>query len=210
MTRVLYLGGCTRSGSTLVDRCLGEVRGYVSTGELGLITSHGVVDNRLCGCARPFRSCPFWTAVGARAFGSWDSADAEQLVHLHGEVDRHRHLLALAAPRIFPRFAAKLNAYGRLLDRLYAAIAEVSGAEVVIDSTKAPAYAMILRRLPGIDLDVVQLVRDSRGTAYSAGKRQTMKDSVDRVVQKHRYPPAVITARWVVYHLLFDLMAARD
>jgi hypothetical protein len=210
MTHVLYIGGCTRSGSTLVDRTLGELPRVVSTGELGLITTHGIGDNRLCGCGERFRDCAFWTAVGERAFGSWDSADASELTRLHGLVDRHRHLVALALPRTSPRFARKLDAYARLLQRLYEAIAVVSGADVVVDSTKAPAYAMILRRVPGLQLDVVQLVRDSRGTAFSAGKRQAMKDSVDRVVMKHQYPPAVITIRWVLYHLLFDLMAAKD
>ena len=68
MTQVLYIGGCTRSGSTLVDRALGELPGVLSTGELGLITTHGIVDNRLCGCGKPFRSCSFWSAVGATAY----------------------------------------------------------------------------------------------------------------------------------------------
>ena len=31
-----------------------------------------------------------------------------------------------------------------------------------------------------------------------------MKDSIDRVVPKHRYTAPVITLRWIVYHLIFD------
>jgi hypothetical protein len=64
----------------------------------------------------------------------------------------------------------------------------------------------VLRGVPGLDLRILQLVRDSRGTAYSATKRQIMQDSVDRVVYKHHYAPAVITLRWNFYHLLFDIM----
>jgi hypothetical protein len=207
---VLYIAGCTRSGSTLVDRALGRVVGVVSTGELGLITSHGITDNRLCGCGARFRECEFWTAVGRAAFGSWDSAEAAELVRLHPLVDRHRHVLALAVPRLFPRFERRLTAYARLLGQLYAAIAQVAGARCIVDSTKAPAYALVLRRAPGVDMRTVQLVRDSRGTAYSAGKRQMMQDSIDRPVHKHRYPPAVITSRWMLYHLLFDAIALRD
>lgn len=210
MTKILYIGGCTRSGSTLVDRALGEVPGVLSTGELGLITTHGIADNRLCGCGARFRDCALWAAVGREAFGGWDSADAAELVRLHARVDRHRHLVGLSFPFAFPRFRRQLERYAQLLSRLYTSLAHVTGARCIVDSTKAPAYALILRRVPELDVRVLQLVRDSRGTAYSAGKHQVMKDSVDRVVHKHRYPPVVITARWMLYHLLFDAMAARD
>ena len=64
MRRILYIGGCTRSGSTLVDRMLGQLPGFVSTGEFGLITTHSITENRLCGCGRRFRDCPYWQAVG--------------------------------------------------------------------------------------------------------------------------------------------------
>ncbi len=211
MVKVLYLGGCTRSGSTLVDRAMGQLPGFVSTGELGLITTHGICDNRLCGCGARFRDCPFWTEVGRRAFGGWESTEARELVDLHPRVTRQRYLPALlSGARLSPRFSRTLRRYRSLLGRLYAATAEVAGASVVVDSTKAPAYALVLRGVSGLDVRVAQLVRDSRGTAYSAGKVQRMQDSVDRVVMKHRYPPLVITGRWVLYHTFFALLGRID
>ena len=41
------------------------------------------------------------------------------------------------------------------------------GADVVIDSSKHVSTALVLRHVPGIDLRIVHLVRDSRGVAYS-------------------------------------------
>jgi hypothetical protein len=204
MSRILYIGGCTRSGSTLVDRMLGQLPGFVSTGEFGLITTHSITENRLCGCGRRFRDCPYWTAVGAAAFGGWDGPDAAALVALHPQVTRQRHIPLLIFPSLSPGFSRKLSRYRSLLARLYAAVNNVSGAEIVVDSTKAPAYALVLRGIPGVDLRILDLVRDSRGTAYSSSKEQVMKDSVDRVVRKHRYGAPIITARWIVYHLIFD------
>jgi hypothetical protein len=205
-TTVLYLGGVTRSGSTVIDRALGHLPGFVSTGELGLITTHGVVDNRLCGCGERFRDCPFWRKVGELAFGGWDSDEAQELVRLHPAVTRHRHVPLMLCPRLSSPYGRRLRRYAGLLSRLYAAIAEVSGASVVVDSTKAPAYAYVLQAMPDADVRVAHLVRDSRGTAHSAAKQQVMKDSPDRVVHKHRYPPTVITARWMLYHLAFLAM----
>jgi hypothetical protein len=206
MIKILYIGGCTRSGSTLLDRMLGQLTGYVSTGELGLITTHSLTDNRLCGCGRRFLDCPFWHAVGEAVFGGWDAAEVAELVKLHPQVSRHRYLPLLVAPWLSPRFARKLRRYRSLLARLYEGVSAVSGADIVVDSTKAPAYALVLRGVPGVDLRIVDLVRDSRGTAYSSSKRQVMKDSVDRVVNKHRYPATVITLRWIVYHLIFECL----
>jgi Sulfotransferase family len=206
LARVLYIGGCTRSGSTLVDRMLGQIPGFLSTGEFGLLTTHSLVENRLCGCGLRFMECPFWQAVGEAAFGGWDTPEAKELVALHPQLTRQRHLPLLFAPGLSRTFSTKLRRYRQLLSRMYEGLHTVSGAEVVVDSTKAPAYALVLRGVPGLDLRILQLVRDSRGTAYSATKRQIMRDSVDRVVYKHHYAPAVITLRWNFYHLLFDVM----
>ena len=204
MSRILYIGGCTRSGSTLVDRMLGQLPGFVSTGEFGLITTHSITENRLCGCGRRFRDCPYWTAIGGKAFGGWDGPDAAELVRLHPQVTRQRYIPLLILPSLSPAFARKLRRYRALLARLYAAVGAVSGADIVVDSTKAPAYALALRGIPDVDLRIFDLVRDSRGTAYSSSKEQVMKDSIDRVVRKHRYAAPIITARWIVYHLIFD------
>ncbi|MGH7776644.1 MAG: sulfotransferase family protein [Candidatus Dormibacterales bacterium] len=210
MATVLYIGGCTRSGSTLVDRMLGQVPGVLSTGEFGLMTTHSLVENRLCGCGLRFSECGFWQEVGRRAFGGWESDEARELVRLHPTLTRQRQIPLLVVPGLSPAFRRRLERYRELLSRLYAAAAEVGEASVIVDSTKAPAYAFVLRGVPGVDMRTLHLVRDSRGTAFSSSKVQIMQDSVDRVVYKHRYPALVITLRWIAYHLLFDYLAAVD
>jgi hypothetical protein len=207
---VLYVGGCTRSGSTLIDRMLGQLPGIVSTGEFGLITTHCLTVNRLCGCGKPFHDCEFWGEVGLRAFGGWDTDQARELIALHPRVTRQRHIPFILLSPLTIRFRRDLARYRELLAPLYSALAEVGNAKIIVDSTKAPAYAFVLRGVNGIELRTLHLVRDSRGTAYSSSKVQVMKDSVESVVYKDRYPPAVITLRWMLYHLLFDLLKLVD
>jgi hypothetical protein len=60
-----------------------------------------------------------------------------------------------------------LEECGPILERLYRAIQTVSGAGVVVDSSKLLSYAVLLSLLPFADLRVVHLVRDSRAVAYS-------------------------------------------
>lgn len=60
--------------------------------------------------------------------------------------------------------------YRALLGHLYRAIRRVTGARVVVDSSKNASYARILADTPGIRLRILHLVRDSRGVAYSLGQ----------------------------------------
>ena len=69
--RVLFLSGLGRSGTTILERVLGELPGVCSAGELVHLWQRGVLDDELCGCGEPFSRCGFWTEVGRRAFGGW-------------------------------------------------------------------------------------------------------------------------------------------
>jgi len=68
--RVIYIAGSGRSGSTLVERTLGAIPGWVNIGELIELFRKPSVAAELCGCGQPFSSCVFWYEVGRSAFGS--------------------------------------------------------------------------------------------------------------------------------------------
>jgi hypothetical protein len=57
------------------------------------------------------------------------------------------------------------------LGDVYAATVRETGARVIVDSTKSPAYGRLLESVPGIELYVLHLVRDARATAWSWQKR---------------------------------------
>src|SRR3712207_9355320 len=65
--KVLYVVGLGRSGSTILSNSLGQIGGFFSGGELNFIWKHNVLEDRLCGCGRPFRECPVWTRVMDRS-----------------------------------------------------------------------------------------------------------------------------------------------
>ena len=189
-TQVLYVGGWGRSGSTLLAHMLDHLPGYVSVGELRYVWQGGVAANELCGCGQPFAHCEFWQAVGERAFGGWDAIDVHEVLELEASVLRHRNVPALAAPGIAPGYAERFRRYSELTQRLYAAIAEVAGARAVVDSTKNPPYAYFLRRVAGLDVRVVHLVRDSRGAAFSWMKRMVRPEITDAEAHFQEFSPA--------------------
>jgi hypothetical protein len=204
--KVLYLGGYSRSGSTLFDRMLGQAPSFASTGELAYVWSHGVMQDRLCGCGARFSQCAFWRRVGEEAFGGWPAVDADEMLGLYRRVNRHRYLPLLVAPRLSPSYARDLRAYAEVLSRLYRAIHRVSGSRVVVDSSIDPAYGFVLRHVPGLDLQVIHFVRDSRGTAFSWTRKVARTDVVDREVYMRRFHPGMTALRWSLYHLLLHAL----
>ena len=97
LRRVVYLGGLGRSGSTLLERLLGELPGACSAGEVVHMWQRGIVEGERCGCGQPFGECEFWCAVGQDAFGGWDAVDVGRIAQLRSEVDRTRYIPLLAA-----------------------------------------------------------------------------------------------------------------
>jgi hypothetical protein len=205
--RVLFLGGLGRSGTTVLERVLGELPGACSAGELVHLWQRGVLDDETCGCGLPFSRCPFWVEVGHRAFGGWDPALATRMLELRARVDRTRHVPLLALPRLLGRRRAEHAEYVAVYAQLYRAIVEVSGRPVVIDSSKHSSLAFCLRNAPGIDLRVVHVVRDSRGVAYSWTKEVLRPESGAAEDLMHRYSPAGSSALWMGHNLFFALLA---
>lgn len=166
---VAYLGGLGRSGSTLLERLLDGLPGVTALGEVTHMWERGVQQDETCGCGQAFHACPFWQTVGKGAFGGWAELDLGHVLRTRGAVDRTRHIPALASgvlPRSTRLALAQYASYNRAV---HAAAAEISGASVVIDSSKRASLAHALHRA-GVDLRVVHVVRDPRGVAHSWAK----------------------------------------
>jgi Sulfotransferase domain len=205
--KVLFIGGYSRSGSTLLDCMLGQLPGVFSTGELAYIWTHGLQENRLCGCGSRFRECSFWAQVGELAFGGWDRVDPAQMIAFERAVNRHRLLPFLLMPSLRRGFRADLERYTDVLARLYGAIQRVSGARLIVDSTIDPAYGFLLSRADKLDLRLVHMVRDSRATAFSWTRKQKVRDRVGAVTYQRRFHPAATAVRWSLYHLAVHLLS---
>jgi hypothetical protein len=209
-TKVLFIAGYSRSGSTLLDRMLGELPGFVSTGELAYLWTRGLQQNRLCGCGAKFHDCAFWERVGVSAFDGWGQLDIDHVARLRGEVLRHRYAHLLLEPRLSRPFELKLRSFAELLARLYKSIAAVSGARVIVDSTVDAPYGFLLRHVPDVEVRTVHLVRDSRATAFSWTKRVPRADYLDESTFLPTFHPAETALRWTADHLLVHLLARLD
>jgi UDP-N-acetylglucosamine transferase subunit ALG13 len=210
---VLYLGGLGRSGSTLLERSLGQIDGLACIGESVHLWERGLRDDELCGCGSAFSQCSFWQRVGKSAFGGWDRVDVDEVLRLKASVDRTRFarkLFAAQEHRDGPgkgEFGRRLRRYGDLLTRLYAAVLEVSGADVVVDASKHASTALVLAAAPGIDLKVLHVVRDSPAVAYSWTK-QIPRPEAGPGEYMATWSPAQTAVHWSSENWLIDRLAS--
>jgi len=191
--KVLYIAGGWRSGSTLIDNLLGQIEGFFSVGEIYYIWDDNLIDDRLCGCGRPFRECEVWRGVMEEAYGGMDRVDAHEMVRLRSSGARTRHLPLLMLPRGRSLLKARLGNYLDNLEKLYQGIASSTGSRVVVDSSKLILYGYLLGMLPSIDLHVVHLVRDSRAFTHSWTRKKYQPD-LDRFLPQ--YSPVYSALLW--------------
>jgi hypothetical protein len=193
--KVLYVVGLGRSGSTILSNSLGQIPGFFSGGELNFIWRHNVLENRLCGCGRPFRECPVWTRVMDQAFGGMDGVDPRAMMRLQNLGTRTRHIpmmLTRGGRRsLAQRLEKLLIAYGRL----YEAIGAITGSRVIVDSSKEPAHGFAMSMVPGVDFYALHLLRDPRAAAYSWSKKKPQPDTDTRDFMV-RFSPAKSSALW--------------
>lgn len=165
---VLYVGGFGRSGSTLLERVVQASPQAISLGEVVHLWKRGVIGDELCGCGTKFSECPFWQAVGERAFGGWGTVDVDEILALQYAVDRQRHVWKTMRP--FGVTRETILRYTSYYRAVYRAAAEVSGADLVVDSSKHASLAIALSNDKQIDLRVLHLIRDSVAVTYSWSK----------------------------------------
>jgi hypothetical protein len=202
--KVLYIAGSGRSGSTVLDRILGQLDGFFSAGELANVWERGMVAGRKCGCGVRFDSCPTWTAVLEDAFGGAEGVDARRMVTLGRQRTRPARVPSVVAGRSRDPDAQTVE-YRRALERLYLAVQRQTGCRVIVDSSKSPLYAEVLATIPAIDLYLVHLVRDPRATAYSFLRRKQLPDfDEERLMQ--RQPPLTSARRWGLWQSVTELL----
>ncbi|GAA3837561.1 sulfotransferase [Sphaerisporangium flaviroseum] len=199
---MVFVGGLGRSGTTLLERLLGEVPGIAPLGEVVHLWERGVNAHEPCGCGERFTTCPFWRRVGIRAFGGWSPGLADRVLTLRHRIDRTRHIPALARRQC----RVGLSGYTRAYSRVYEAAAQVAGCPVVVDSSKHASLAFCLSTSPVVDLSVVHLVRDPRAVAYSWRRRVRRPEDGTAMT---RWRPIRTSLHWMVQNLAFELLARR-
>jgi hypothetical protein len=208
VARLLFLGGLGRSGTTLIERLLDELPGVCALGEVVHLWQRDVREDERCGCGSRFSGCAFWHRVGKLAFGGWDNVDVFRIQSLQATVERTRHIPRLAGGRLPDEHRALVEENAGYYTAVYRAAAEISGASVLVDSSKHSSLAHVLRWSPDLDLRVAHVVRDPRGVAHSWTK-VVARPETDGEGEMTRYSPGRSAMLWNAHNAAFDLLGRR-
>jgi hypothetical protein len=198
--KILYVLGRGRSGSTIFANALGELDGFFSAGEVrDLFDPVLRRPDSMCACGEPVRDCPVWAKVLARL----PEVDIDEVARWQHDVVRERRVYRLLRRRPGEgrhggQDWAALTAYARLMSQVYEALADVTGARVIVDASKRPSYGLFLQHVAGCEPYYVHIVRDPRASAYSWKSRRYVGSAGDTVAQRGAVDA---TLRWDVLNL---------
>lgn len=201
---IVYIAGEHRSGTTIIDRVLGTLPGVTSLNEVTRVLSAGFAGNDYCACGERFSDCPFWSRVAREA--GLDGSRVDPLLRLKAEIESPRHLPQLYSGVYGPGFRKKIERYTEWLEKLYSALARASGNNVLVDSSKAPGRALLLKATPGLQVHVIHVVRDVRAVVHSKA-REKYDPATGRPLPVHS--PVSGTFDWAGHNLLCELLASR-
>jgi len=200
---VLYVAGWGRSGTTILETILGAYDGVFAAGELHYLWRRGLLQGRRCGCGQPVRDCDLWREILRAAYGD-DPPPPRYVDGLQRTVARVRHTrreLASAAP-------AELTAYRDIVRRLYRGISAVTGAGVIVDSSKRPFGAALLAGMSGVRPYLLHVVRDPRAVSFSWQRPTAQPDRAGPALMR-QHTPLRSTAHWLVWNNLTEQVARR-
>lgn len=174
------------SGSTLLAILLGAHPEIATVGEMNGVNSARVDISRYrCSCGQLLTECRFWRTIqqnmqdrgfefefadfgtrfipSRRSLGDrlqWGSLGSNALESMRDSI-----------AQIWPGHRERLNRLVARNEAFVEAVLEVMGKRVFVDTSKSPLRFRYLSRFSALDVRVVHLVRDVRGTVASTLRR---------------------------------------
>jgi len=201
---VVYIAGAGRSGSTLLERLLAERLCAVQVGELRMILAArrwGVT----CECGAELRGCPQWSPIAGSVFGDLDAASTKEAEASLRGLASNRSVRRLLRGRT--SWSQAECAVAERFASLYPEIRRETGVDIIIDSSKTPAYGLMVSDSVEVDLRVVHLVRDSRAVAYSWQRPKPWTEDGEETMQLRA--PVTSARMWMVHNIVSAMLARK-
>lgn len=212
--KVLFILGKGRSGSTLLDVALGATEGFFSLGEVWWAWGdQSQLDTKQCGCGRKVGECPVWRRALELAREIWAQEygpppSLSEVADWHRQVARWPRLprAFLLSPETLYSWRA-MQSWARFSGVLYRSLGLVTGAKVLVDSSKWMGNPGPLGLVPGIQSRVLHLVRDPRAVAFSW---QRQKEWLPGEKAMPRFGPIHSSLSWSARNALAGYVAGRQ
>lgn len=206
---VLFIGGFGRSGSTLLDNVFGQIDEVFSIGELRFIWDRGLQEKQLCGCKKTLYECEIWSKIFKEAYGHIDDEFITYMIDLSQKVDKPKFLLKLIL-KYDKNYNKLRKAYQNELEKLYIAIHKVTGAKLIVDSSKTPSHGFIINQIESLDVKVLHLIRDLRAVTYSWKKKKIRPEITNTQVNMATYSSIRSSIWWSGSNIFTEILGRKS
>lgn len=159
--QVAYIGGYSRSGSTILDILLSQHPQAFGTGELCYLFDDWADKNRTCSCGQAYSDCEFWADLSAEL----DLAAARTVIKA---VEGRSSFNKVANSTLPADLTSQYTAYQETLFRY---IQAKSGSNIIIDSSKttrnSAGRCLALAKYTDLATYMIHLARNGRSTTKS-------------------------------------------
>jgi hypothetical protein len=181
--RLIAISGSGRSGSTLLSLLLSQDNTVFNLGQLRHLW-RGLEHDDPCSCGNTLRSCPVYGGAARQDLTEMQQLAKAFLKDAASRNDWGNERVRADLKKEHTRF---LGGMQDILDR----IAGTTHASTFIDTSKAPEVALAFELLDGVELYLLNLVRDPRAVACSWYKRKksipaTIKNARDWATRQQR------------------------
>ena len=176
-----YILAASYSGSTLLAMLLGAQSDACTVGEMRA-PDVGNPEEYYCSCGAKITACGFWMRVSAdmakKGVHGFDITDAS--LSIYDTRDRYISRLLAPLPRgpvletardaalgLSPAWRAHLQKTQSRNAALVEVLRGITGAQVVVDSSKLSLHLKYLLRSPALKIKVIHLLRDGRAVTTS-------------------------------------------
>jgi hypothetical protein len=127
---------------------------------------------------------------------------------MRDNASRTRHLPALfwEARAGDHRTPEAVMHYGDVLSDIYSALLTSSECNVIVDSSKHPAEALLLASRADVEITVLHLVRDPRAVAYSWERPETSVPGTENVDRPPRRRLSYSATWWTVWNASIEML----
>lgn len=173
-SKLIYLLGAGRSGTTMLTIMLSAHENITSLGEMHQYLEHSN-QYRLCSCGATLSQCEFWSRVENDLFGN-DVSSIKLEERFRKLEDHSRIPLILLGLKGNSEY---LNYHEKLLTH----ISQLENNNWLLDSSKYIARYLMFRASKKFSLKGIYMVRDVRGVIHSFGKNvQTRRNPLNAIV----------------------------
>ena len=155
---ILYIMGTGRSGTTILEILLSNSSGIFGVGEVTHIFQDGFTNDAICSCGKAVSACEHWSTVRQKC--DWKETDISKLNQLFIDIAWHTQ---------FPKVASGLisgnqrKLFIKINKCLFQSSADISGANIIVDSSKYAGRALELARDFPRNVKVICLTRSPAG-----------------------------------------------